>query len=299
MAARHGKGWSETPILSYSLAVRCTLCLFMGWLATGCAYPVTGGGRQRADALATSSGFHPLRLDCGDFVLRAWLRPGRKQGALRVYIEGDGFAWRTRTAPSDDPTPRVPKALALAAADPAADPVVYMGRPCQYVEGADRRLCVPTLWTSERYGERVVRALNAAVAQVMALTGAQTLSVFGYSGGGTLAALLVERRLDVRFWGTVAGNLDVDAWTAYHKVTPLTASLNPAERRRNAAAIPQVHVVGTADTVVPPRFARAWCSGETATPCDVMEVPGMTHGGAWERIWPDVLMRFDPASPAR
>jgi hypothetical protein len=35
--------------------------------------------------------------------------------SLRVYIEGDGFAWKSRTQPSGNPTPHNPVALKLAA----------------------------------------------------------------------------------------------------------------------------------------------------------------------------------------
>lgn len=274
--------------------------LVVAVLAAGCAV-VTGqhDGRTLARALAGAHGFTPLRLDGGEYVLQGWLRggPASSGGVLHVYIEGDGFAWRTRTEPSDDPTPRMPRGLALAAADPATDPVLYLGRPCQYVEGRDRRLCTPEAWTTRRYGEAVFHSLNAAVDEVKSLVGAARVAVYGYSGGGTMAALLAERRTDVLFWATVAGNLDVDAWAEFHHVSPLTGSLNPARHKAEAAAIPQVHVAGERDRVVPPLFARAWCAGEQESLCRVVEVPDMGHFSPWEGIWPEIVRRFRQLSP--
>lgn len=130
-------------------------------------------------------------------------------------------------------------------------------------------------------------------------TGLRSGSGLGYSGGGTLAALLVERQRNLRFWGTIAGNLKREAWADYHRATPLAASLHPAARRQDATGMPQVHGTGTADAVVPPRFSRAWCTGESSAPCGVVDAPGMVHGGAWEKMWPDLLARFRPARALR
>lgn len=60
--------------------------------------------------------------------------------------------------------------------------------------------------------------------------GATRLTLVGYSGGAAVAALLATRRNDVARLVTVDGNLDHRAWTAHHRVTPLTGSLNPAEK---------------------------------------------------------------------
>ncbi len=71
----------------------------------------------------------------------------RSVNVLRVYLEGDGLAWRSRRHVSDDPTPVSPVALQLMLADPNKD-LAYLGRPCQFVHNG---ACRDTLWTSARF----------------------------------------------------------------------------------------------------------------------------------------------------
>lgn len=104
---------------------------------------------------------------------------------------------------------------------------------------------------------------------------------------------MAERRQEVFFWATIAGNLDVEGWAALHRVFPLTESLNPAPDKREAASLPQAHVVGSRDGVMPPWLARACCEGLPVL-CRVVEMPGMGHGDAWAQICPDVLNRVRP-----
>ena len=250
------------------------------------------GGRWAAADLAEQHGFEPLRLEEAGFVLQGWLRPGGGD-VLHVYLEGDGSAW-TRRGPSSDPTPRRPTGFELAASDPASGPVFYLGRPCQYVEGEDRRLCEKKFWTSDRYGEHVLRSVSGAIDQLKERTATAFIAVYGFSGGGALAALLAERRDDVLFLGTVAGNLDVEGWTRHHGLTPLTGSLNPASARADAAHVPQVHVTGSADVTVPPFFAVGWCRGLPEASCRVVELEGTDHQGGWAAFWPDILRRYRP-----
>ena len=55
---------------------------------------------------------------------------------------------------------------------------------------------------------------------------ARQIVFIGYSGGGTLATLLVEHFPQTRAVVTIAGNLDVKAWTEYHNYEPLFLSIN-------------------------------------------------------------------------
>src|SRR6056297_103827 len=114
--------------------------------AAGSRHP---DGLRRAVG-AESAGLAAETLDAGAFVLHARLRrPAAAVPRLVVFLEGDGFAWIDRATPSRDPTPHRPVALALAAASqqPA---VAYLARPCQWVDGADRRGCDARWWTTHR-----------------------------------------------------------------------------------------------------------------------------------------------------
>jgi pimeloyl-ACP methyl ester carboxylesterase len=212
---------------------------------------------------------------------------------LHVYLEGDGMAFITRTRPAPDPTSRDPVAFRLASRHPGSGPVLYLGRPCQYVEDADKKGCTEAVWTSARMSEAAVRSASEAIAQAMRVARATELALYGFSGGGGIAALLAQRRQDVIFLGTIAGNLDHRFWTTCLNLTPLYASLNPMDEVGSTARIPQLHLAGGKDSVIPPGMAERWCNAlPPESPCRHRQIPDMAHGGAWERIWPGLLQHY-------
>lgn len=241
-----------------------------------------GDPRAAAGDIARRAGLVPLDIATATYRLRAWRRPV-KAPVLRVYIEGDGHAWRTEHQPSDDPTPWSPVALELAARDPAPA-VAYLARPCQYV--IDDPACSVAAWTSARYGPAVLAAMNQALDVLRHDAGATRLELVGFSGGGAMAALLAEHRDDIADLRTVAANLDTAAWTALHRLTPLTGSLNPADQARRLAHLPQRHYVGAEDTNVDPSIVRAFLHRIGPTSCvQVVVVPGLGHQGDWAARW--------------
>jgi len=232
----------------------------------------------------------PVRAQTEAFVLAGWLRQGRGK-TLAVYIEGDGNAWLSRFRASSDPTPRNPQALLLAMADPTTGPVLYLARPCQYVEGSDRRGCSVDVWTAARFSETVVRAMDEAIDQVARELGTESLALYGYSGGGALAALLAERRADVRFLGTAAAVLDTGLWTRLMGDAPLSGSLNPADRASATRDIAQLHVIGGADEVVPEAVLDSWISKGQGTKTRKVVLPGVGHAGPFAQQWRALLER--------
>ena len=281
------------PTRFLTIAVFLALALLLPACAT---VPAPSTAREEAQTLARSAGFAPLPLQGGGLTLAAWAKNGT--GAdLVVYIEGDGHAWDDRRTPSQDPTPRDPLVLRLAALDPAPT-LLYLARPCQYQpelpQGCDARL-----WTSARYGLPTVLALSQALDQAKAALGATRLHLVGYSGGGALAVLLAARRSDVADILTVAANLDTAAWTAHHNISPLTESLNPADSARSVAAIPQTHVAGAGDAVVPPFLCRRFLERMGQAPrARCLDLDGLDHRHGLEARWPDILARHRAGLPA-
>lgn len=258
--------------------------LALGGLA-GCA-----SSREQIAEMATRHQLIPLVVKAGAFDLytlgpRSFV-PGQP---LSLYIEGDGFAWRNRYQPSDDPTPRDPVALKLALGDPGAN-VVYVARPCQYVTGANRRNCHPAYWTSARFAEEVIAATQVVLDHYGAKAQAGSVKLYGYSGGGAVAVLLAARRHDVVQLVTVAGVLDSDAWTAMDDSTPLFQSLNPAMVAGQVAAIPQRHLVGGDDKVVPLAVARSY--GARGAANSITLISGQDHDCCWAAAWPGLLQRI-------
>jgi len=265
-----------------------------GWIAlavsvllAACESIPSPAARQRqAEELAAQHHWQAETIDSGRFPLRVF-RPIRPvpDRVLTVYIEGDGFAWRTRTQPSADPTPIDPVALRMALAQPEGN-AVYLGRPCQY-GGADAADCPARYWTDHRFAPEVIDATNRAVDSVKQRFGAQSLTLVGYSGGAAVAALLAERRHDVARLITVAGNLDPRTWVAFHQLAPLDGSLDPIDEAGALSGVQQWHFGGGKDEVVPPSlitaFARRFPEGQRPT---VRIEPDYDHHCCWADDWP-------------
>lgn len=241
----------------------------------------------RADIMAQAASLRHEHIATDNFVLTAFVRITRHDLPLTIYVEGDGMAWRSRNEPSADPTPRKAMGLALAAADLTPN-VVYLARPCQYTPRAANPSCEITYWTDKRYSEKIVRAINQAVAHYAAQVPGQRLHLVGFSGGGALVVLVAARRSDVASLRTVAGNLDHVAVNRHHKVSAMPESLNAIDVAKQVAAIPQIHFTGENDQIVPPFIAQRFVSiaGKCA---QARLVQGMSHDDDWNRLWPELL----------
>ena len=223
------------------------LAAVMALLMVACTSPTA-----RIDAWATTAGF-ARTLVAGTIYEHVVYHNRRAGNILHVYIENDGQPWAGRYAVAGDPTPTQPLMLRLMAAD--TQPSVYLGRPC-YLGLSTTPPCTPMAWTHERYSPAVVDSMAAALQRVVATHQPDKLVLLGHSGGGTLAVLLADRFRQTVAVLTLAGNLDVLAWSQLHGFTPLRGSLDPARQAGLAAGIIQRHYVGTMDRNVPPELLR-------------------------------------------
>ena len=266
-------------------------------LQLGCASPTS-----RLRALAAEQGFERRTIAAGGFDLTVFenaalaARDGAVEagkGVLHVYLEGDGTPWMYHVLVTADPTPRRPLMLQLMALDPS--PAVYVGRPCYNGTSRDEG-CEDELWTSARYSALVVDSMAAGVRALLERHDVAAVRLFGHSGGGTLALLLAARVPGTTDVVTVAGNLDPDAWTAYHGYTPLRDSLNPAEEPPLGVGVRQWHLVGGADTVVPSTIVRPFIGAQSNAAG--IAFPSFGHGCCWQRVWPGVLRAVRRDRPA-
>ncbi len=251
-------------------------------LTIGCATPPD----QRLAQLVQESrqeGFSAVRFGNAPALLgimRGQMSGQPGAGRLWVVIEGDGMAWLSLREPSPDPTPRDPVGWRLARR--LSEPMVlYLARPCQFLSDSERVDCSPSDWTDERFSQRWLLRLNAAIDEAKrnaGMTDGGRVVLAGYSGGGVLAALLAVRRNDIAGLVTVAAPLDHAGWASHHGVSALAGSLSVTDVRRQLAAVPQVHVTGENDAVVPPflieRFVAAYRAG---APVTVLKLPGVDH----------------------
>ena len=237
----------------------------------GCATPA-----ERYDDAAFELGFARQTLRAGEFELVSYYPAGGPSGPrLHVYLEGDGTPIRGGR-PALDPTTRRPVALRLMALDPA--PAVLLGRPCYHGEEATPP-CGARLWTHARYSEDVVAALTTGLAALPA----QELVLVGFSGGGALAMLLAARDARVVAVVTLAANLDVTAWTAWHGYDALVGSLDPAREPPLSMHILQIHLAGERDERVPPAVIGPVPGGALRI------VHAADHDCCWAASWRDVL----------
>ncbi|VVE51419.1 esterase [Pandoraea pneumonica] len=260
-------------------------CFIAVLVMSGCA---SLDRNEHAEALAAPAGLHRETLQTPNFVLTAFSRITRADAPVRIYIEGDGLAWLSRTEPSLDPTPVAATGLSLAAVDPSAN-VVYLARPCQFTPMAMNPRCGIPYWTGKRFAPEVIEAMNDAVSRIAARVPGQRIELIGYSGGGAVAALIAARRQDVASLRTVAGNLDVAYVNELHHVSPMPESRNPIDVATKLVAMPQVHFSGSTDTVVPPAVAARFAAAVGGRCVITRVVDGITHDGDWAQQWPAML----------
>ncbi len=186
-------------------------------------------------------------------------------------------------------------ALSLAMQDPSPA-VVYLGRPCQYVRGLAREGCGDNRWwTSHRFAPEVMRSTHAALDTLKHRFHASRLELVGYSGGGTVAAVVAAQRQDVQRLVTVAGNLDPAAWTRINRLSPMAALQNPADMASQLAHVSQWHVAGKADTVIPPAIGQSYQQRFVSTPVPTVKVlDGFDHQCCWVQAWPALLNEAFP-----
>ena len=252
-------------------------------LALLCALLAVGGcqaPRQALEDLARQHDRTLVVLAGNPFPLLASQPPAMPDGWLRVYIEGDGRAWLTADQPSSDPTPQQLLLAQLAFVDPS--PAVWLARPCQFVSAP---ACAPRWWTSHRYAPEVVDSLSQALDQLRT-QGARRFELVGYSGGAALALLLAARREDVVAVQTLAGNLQPRQWVRWQQLEALSGSLEPLDQPQRLRQLPQRHLYGLRDRVIPPALSASYPQALGAARCVAMQaVPEADHHSGWAAAW--------------
>ena len=242
---------------------------------------------QARDMAGTADMAEATVASQADFDVRVYSRVDNPGGVLHVYFEGDGAAF-SRYGVSDDPTPRNPLALKLAALDPA-DNVAYIARPCQFVMSPK---CHQGHWTTSRYAPDIIAASQDALQYVMGAASPKEIHMFGFSGGANVAGLITARRSDVTSLRTIAGNLDHVTLMARKRVRALSESLNVADEARQIAHVPQIHFVGEDDKTVPVWVAQSYFRKSGRSTCTVIiQIPDADHGTGWTKVWTRLLER--------
>jgi hypothetical protein len=260
-----------------AVVCRIGMALLFGAILSGCQSP-----QLALQELATVHSRHVETLASIPFPL-AFSAPPKQTATplIRVYLEGDGHAWATRSQPSLDPSPRSLLVARLAFDDPL--PSAYLARPCQFIKANG---CTPSLWTNRRFAPEVVGSLDHALTLIKSRYGNDKFELIGYSGGAALALLLAAQRNDIAQVQTLAGNLSPRQWAQLQQLTPLTGSMEPLDQRRQLLDLPQRHLAGANDNIVPPQLMRSYM--DTLGPAACLEsavLPKVSHTDGWQLAW--------------
>lgn len=265
---------------------------------------------DRVSMTLANAGFRAVVGQEASMPVRAWLRDGSGDegggGKLPVMVvfEADGAAWRLRGyLPPSNPTPHRAVGAEIASALAHAfvkNTVLYVGRHCQFVSpesSSFQAQCLRNhLWTTGRFGEKVVQDMSWLLDTLKTdELGDQNrrLILIGFSGGGTLASLVAMRRSDAACLVTFAAPLDLAAWVAWHGLTPLTESLDPADALHALVRVRHRGFwFGGQDRVVPPAaFGRLGLSDPLRAHLHVAEGFGHAHADLWIDTAADRLRR--------
>lgn len=236
----------------------------------------------RLEQLTHQQNHRLATLPTSQFDLRVAL-PNAPQpdSRLRVYLEGDGRAWITATQPSLDPTPRDLLLARLALSDPR--PSVYLARPCQFIQSPG---CGPQYWTQRRFSQEIVANLSEALDQLQRHHGNRDFELIGYSGSGALVLLLAAARDDIAQVQTLAGNLSPRRWAERLELEPLHGSLEPLDFAERLRALPQRHLAGNEDQVVPASLLEDYAARLGPADClELQRLDGVSHSAGWLERW--------------
>lgn len=226
-------------------------------------------------------GFDKELVKGGDFWITTYQKITNKNEPFVFYIEGDGLPFNGKYSISKNPTPRRQMFIKLASMDSRPN-VVYVARPCQYTPMELNPKCQAAYWTDNRLSDDSVDAMNQVINKI---NNNSKFSLVGYSGGGGIVILIAARNPKVRDIITVAGNLDHRAFTKYHNVLPMIGSLNPIDFVQLVNHIPQWHLSGGKDNVIPPFIADKFVEASNSNCVKQTIFPNNTHKNGWEKIW--------------
>jgi len=254
--------------------------LILTWSIFGCSSSVL-----IADRYALANNFTRLTIPGQGYTHVIYLKEQSSANRWHVYIEGDGLPWISKRFIARDPTPKQPLMLKLMNQDPISN--IYLGRPCYHGMVIESN-CNPWLWTHGRYSKQVVTSMVSALNKLIHSRHIKQVTLIGHSGGGTLAVLMAERIKEVDTIITLAGNLDVRAWTEHHGYTTLKGSLSPAQRTSLPKSIREYHFIGDKDQVIPQHAILQYANKRPSACLNVIH--NCTHRDCWENYWIPILV---------
>ncbi len=263
-------------------------------LLSGCGYivPTPKERMETLQNLTRSSSFQKKVIKTKEFDIYSISKnlSSCKDKILDVYIEGDGLAWITSDTVSKNPTPINPLGLKLFLKD-YHQCSIYLARPCQYTHDIK---CEKRYWTNARFSPEIIESFNDALNKIKKISHASSFRVFGYSGGGAIAALVSAKRDDISTLVTICGNLDIKKWAKEHYITPLYGSLNPADFSKKLSDINQIHLIGAKDNIVGKSVFMSYLKRFKNKKHITYKIfKDFNHHCCWVKKWQTILKELD------
>jgi len=248
-----------------------------------------------------------------------------RHGQWLIVFESDGAPWRGGgRIPPSDPTPQQPAGLRIALSTRHEGPILYLGRPCQFQPGSTREKRFAaldstgaahapawregcrnaTLWTTHRYSSEVVEGYRRLLEDLAhdGSFGSGAPRIFaGFSGGGTLAALVAAAVAKTDQGAgdcliTLASPLDLEAWTRSAQLSSLAGSLNPADQPVHLGPLRGSFLFGEKDRRIGPEtFGRLANHAQIAKRLRI--IPNLSHSVDWSDALDDSIDRFCQDQP--
>ena len=274
--------------------LRTIFLLFVNLFVVSCSN--LESRQERAQRLAISAKLIPIILNTTTFKLQGYGKFEKPGEPLEVFIEGDGLAYITRSRPSKNPTPIIPVSLQLATISSNPN-ILYIARPCQYTEIVSQINCTVKSWTTSRFSEKAIEAVNQAVEFGIKKAQAPLVHLVGYSGGGAVAVLVAARRRDIGSVRTLAGYLDHKKLNKVKKVTPLYGSLDPMKIAHLISDIPQHHISGARDKIIPKWIGEEFAMAVGNSRCALTKIADATHTEGWPKLWKEIGKNIPRCKP--
>lgn len=208
------------------------------------------------------------------YTIASWQKISDNQEPIKIYIEGDGYAFDAFGQPTANPTPHSNFLRKTAFGDKHKN-VVYLARPCQFVRD---NVCHVTDWTRGRFSSQIVDCEYEAIKKIAQ---SRPIILVGFSGGAQVAGLVAVKHkdLNIKKLVTVAGNLNVKAWTDYHRLPSLDQSLDLRNYRTEYAKFVQTHYIGANDGNIIPQITLDFVNPKATTNI----VDGADHNTGWDK----------------
>jgi hypothetical protein len=118
---------------------------------------------------------------------------------------------------------------------------------------------------------------------------ALAVELIGYSGGGAIALGMRGCTRHLVSITTIAANLDVNAWSEYHRYTPLVLSRDLTSPDEARPEIRETHWQCRGDRRVPPPITDAYFAAHPEARRVIVDNCSHEHG--WERYRSAILAR--------